>query len=382
MVAMLSSPLRPTHTPLYAPSKPAPHAVPRVWDRSMDDLLLEVRRLFEAPLRADKLFAMSAGLQEQYHQKLQSSNICMLPSYNHVLPTGCEQGTYLALDVGGSTLRIALVDLEGKESRHNGMHIRRISTCVIGDRVRSLRGHAFFDWMADRIKEMLAQEHYEAGMEDAALPMGVAWSFPVEQTSPRSGVLLAMGKGFSATHGVQGQDLGDLIMRACKHKGLNVSMDAIVNDSSATLLSQAYRDPSTRLALILGTGTNAAIHLPVSALSHDKFGSRPQSWHEAANHVLVNTELSMFGKHVLPTTKWDEQLNATHPLPDFQPLEHLVSGRYLGEIVRLILVDAVRSAGLFDGELPQGLDEAYGLDTGTIAVFESDQSATLAAARA
>ncbi|KAK5175939.1 N-acetylglucosamine kinase 1, partial [Cryomyces antarcticus] len=152
---------------------------------------------------------------------------------------------------------------------------------------------------------------------------------------------------------------------------LNVRMDAIVNDSSAILLSQAYNDPSTRLALILGTGTNAAVHLPVSALGKSKFENRPQSWHEKADHVIVNTELSMFGKNILPTTRWDDYLNITHMNPDFQPLEYLISGRYLGEIVRLILLEAIQAAGLFGGEVPEQFINPYTLDTGTIAAIES-----------
>jgi hypothetical protein len=35
------------------------------------------------------------------------------------------------------------------------------------------------------------------------------------QTSIRSGILLEMGKGFRATNGILGEDIGELIMRAC-----------------------------------------------------------------------------------------------------------------------------------------------------------------------
>jgi hexokinase len=82
----------------------------------------------------------------------------------------------------------------------------------------------------------------------------------------------------------------------------------------------------------------------------------------------------MFGKDVFPTTRWDEQLNAAHMRPDFQPFEHMISGRYLGEIVRLIIVEAVRTAGLFSGEMPEKLTEAYALDTSTLACMEMDDS--------
>lgn len=180
-----------------------------------------------------------------------------------------------------------------------------------------------------------------------------------------------MGKGFLAAHGLLGQDLGDLIQDACSRKGLNVQLHAIVNDSSATLLSKAYIDPTTRLALILGTGVNAAIHLPVDIFSAPKFGNRPSTWHASAKHVIVNTELSMFGSGILPLTKYDELLLSTHSMPEFQPLEHFVSGGYLGEISRLILVDGIQNAGLFGGIVPPNLHERYSLETETISRIES-----------
>lgn len=61
---------------------------------------------------------------------------------------------------------------------------------------------------------------------------------------------MGMGKGFCAADGLIGEDLGDLIEDSCLKRGLNVQLDAIVNDSSATLLSKAYIDPTTRFALI------------------------------------------------------------------------------------------------------------------------------------
>ncbi|KAI7674180.1 hexokinase-1 [Hortaea werneckii] len=352
-------------------------------DKSMESFAREAKGLLEAPFHPDRMLAMSAQLQQEYRDKLQSSDISMLPSYQHTLPTGNETGDFLALDVGGSTMRVALVRLAGAKTQEGeaSMQVRRIRSVVIEKRIRDLRGQEFFDWMAERIGDMLAEYNHMNGTRDALLQMGLAWSFPIEQTSPRSGKLLPMGKGFRATHGVEGEDLSELVMKSCRARGLNVEMKAIVNDGAATLLSQAYRDPSTRMSLILGTGMNAAVYLPVTALGPGKFGSRPATWHAAAHHVLVNTELSMFGKTVLPTTRWDDDLNAHHLLPDFQPLEYLVTGRYLGEILRLILLEAVSTAGLFSGELPQHLEDPYALDTRLLADFQLDTSPSLSAAR-
>lgn len=151
-----------------------------------------------------------------------------------------------------------------------------------------------------------------------------------------------------------------------------------MNDSSAALLSRAYTHNGTRIALIFGTGMNAAIYLPTkdfTTLKLDPARSTP------ATHVLVNAELSMFGKGILPTTRWDDHLNRHHLLPDYQPFEYLVTGAYLGEIVRLILVEAAQSAGLFNGSIPPLLLEPYALDTRTIALIEADTSPSLPRSR-
>ena len=190
-----------------------------------------------------------------------------------------------------------------------------------------------------------------------------------------------MGKGFNACSGVLDEDLATLIESSCAASNLSVRVQAIVNDGAATLLSRAYLDSSTRLALILGTGANAAIYLPVSALGQSKFGRRPSGWYRQASHVVVNTEMSMFGKYVFPTTRWDEHLNATHAMPDFQPFEHLVSGRYLGVIFRLVLAEGVKVARLFGGQLPAGMDIPYNLDTPIMASIEADESSDLYAAQ-
>jgi hexokinase len=180
-----------------------------------------------------------------------------------------------------------------------------------------------------------------------------------------------MGKGFLAADGLLGQDLGEIIKLSCQQKGLHVELSAIVNDSSATLLSAAYVSPSTRFGLILGTGVNIAGHLPVTTIGRPKYGERPDSWHEKASHVIVNTELGMFGKGILPLTKWDHLLKKAHPLPDFQPLEHLVSGYYLGEICRYALLEAIKQTGIFGGVVPPSLHTPYSLDTETLSFIEA-----------
>jgi hexokinase len=154
--------------------------------KTIDNFLSEVKCLFTAPLDPSIQLAMSTKLQEQFREKLQASAFCMLPSYNHTLPTGYEKGKYLALDVGGSTFRVALVSLTGKDNG-GSMKIVKMSSYRISNKVRALRGHHFFDWMAERIGETLNDPVVKEAQGESLLPMGLAWSFPVEYALPISG---------------------------------------------------------------------------------------------------------------------------------------------------------------------------------------------------
>ena len=145
----------------------------------LDSLLREVQSQFEQETRIEDLLALSEKLQTELRQHMISSPQCMLPSFNYELPTGKEQGTYLALEVGGSNLRMALVELNGRDL---GMQIQRTMCFAIDTAIRQLKEYHFFDWMAEQIGELLRVEaesssHIEG---NGLLPMGVAWSFPIE----------------------------------------------------------------------------------------------------------------------------------------------------------------------------------------------------------
>lgn len=337
------------------------------------DFLDRVEKAFCGSLHDRLLLSFSCKLKSQFYDRLQDPS-CLLPSFHYQLPSGTECGKFIALDLGGTTLRVALIKLCGNIHSGKKSEILNIKSFKITSSVKALSGHCFFQWMAERIEETLVDQD----LFNSIFPMGISWSFPIEQTSHRSGRLMEMGKGFSAADGLIKQDLGKLIQDCCRDRGLNVHLDAIINDSSASFLSTAYVDASTRFALILGTGLNAAVYLPVHLFTPSKFGIRPPEWHALAEQIIVNTEMSMMGKDFLPVTKWDIELRSDLPNPEFQPFEYFVGGRYLGEIVRLVLIDGIENAGLFGGIVPPSLREKYSLDTQTISEIEVDHGSSLA----
>ena len=343
-------------------------------DSPLKNVALEVTQAFTEHLDIPKMLNMSYKMCRQYKLKLQNSSQCMLPSYNHTLPTGQEKGTFLALDVGGSTFRVALVELRGRSAGRDSIRTSHVSVSPINDIVRQLAGTQFFDWMAEKIQSTLAEFTGSHGTIEATLTTGLAWSFPIEQTSPGTGKIQGMGKGFSCSDTVVGQDLGNLLFEACRRRGLSLHVTAIVNDSSAGLLCRAYYEPTTAIALIVGTGTNMAAHLPISCMGSSKFAMRDRATYDPTGKVITNTEASMFGKGILPRTQWDEALNSAHPLPDFQPLEYMTTGRYLGELFRLVVAHAVEETELFDGILPEACHFPYTVATIIPQTIEADGS--------
>jgi hexokinase len=175
----------------------------------------EVEALFSSTLSDEKLLKLSEGFKKQYTEALAHNPACMLPSFNYALPTGKEEGTFIALDVGGSTFRVAALRLFVPEGQERGeSEWLAITSFKIDDEVKSFDGEKFFAWLAEKIAETLEKYHI-APKEGEKFAMGLAWSFPIEHTGLRSGKIQGMGKGFKASESLLGTCLADTVQAAC-----------------------------------------------------------------------------------------------------------------------------------------------------------------------
>lgn len=148
---------------------------------------------------------------------------------------------------------------------------------------------------------------------------------------------------------------------------------AITNDTVATLASLAYAVkslPNSRVAMgiIVGTGCNATIPMKLDAL-HESKAKHVRSTSPKAEETIVNTEWTISGaasplKELDIITKWDADLDRECARPGFQPFEYMTGGRYIGELIRLILYDYTTNlAGISEDDLPATLLQAYALTT-------------------
>ncbi|RCI04150.1 hexokinase A [Rhizopus stolonifer] len=294
----------------------------------------------------------------------------MIPSFVTKMPTGDETGTFLSLDLGGTNLRIAAVELKGagKSVVHE---LKRRPTVEL----KTGEGSVFFDWIADAIRDLVTVEAKHLFTEaqvsgQDTLALGVCWSFPVDQTAVDRGVILRMGKGFTLQN-TEGYDLADMFHEAFKRKNLNVRVTAILNDTVGTLVAHGYTNPTCRIGLIFATGINAAYPEKVPQII--KLDSSIRETYPNDTEMLINTEIDIFGTEAyLPLTKYDLALDLSHNQPKFQLYEKMLSGAYLGELTRLIAMDFIEAGVLFEGHVPEGFDEEWSFPTMYMSTLEKD----------
>lgn len=383
-----------------------------------DSFFETVAESLEAGTTIPGLLRSAQSLAHEYHAHLQHPTPTMIPFPPTTLNVAGEDKTALALDLGGSTLRISWVHFPAGEKPTLG----DVRSSEIDSKIRNLRGPDFIQWIVDRIEEAwwnLASHSTEfdhmdsrmsheevrcpndepqfdpmhnridettpAAQRQSTIPVAVTWSFPLFQTEVDRALIQDMGKGFSASTDLRGADLQEVFTTAFEHRGLPLRVTAIVNDAIANLTADMYSFPITEFSIIAGTGINAAIpvaremlsqRLGISGDSHT-LGNKT----EQARKVFVNMELSMFGAKAFATTKWDRLLDLHQQRPGFQLLEQLCGGRYLGEILRLILIDAAEKQQLFRLSRPEGLSQPFSLDTRLLACFEADKTSDLMTAR-
>uniref|UniRef100_A0A671EQK2 hexokinase n=1 Tax=Rhinolophus ferrumequinum TaxID=59479 RepID=A0A671EQK2_RHIFE len=266
-----------------------------------------------AVVQAQMREAMVKGLRGE------ASSLRMLPTYVRATPDGSERGDFLALDLGGTNFRVLLV---------------RVATGSV----------------------QITSQVY-------SIPQCVA------QGSGQQGILLNWTKGFNASD-CEGQDVVGLLREAIQRRqAVELNVVAIVNDTVGTMMSCGYDDPRCEVGLIIGTGTNACYMEElqnVAAVAGD------------SGHMCINMEWGAFGDDgSLGTlsTCFDATVDQASINPGKQRFEKMISGMYLGEIVRHVLLHLTSLGVLFRGQQTQRLQTRDIFKTKFLSEIESDSLA-------
>ena len=255
------------------------------------------------------------------------------------------------MDLGGTNLRVCLVELHGDTT----YHATHSKTLIPPDIMVTHDAEKLFALIADQV-ELVLRTYVPGCLNKSAnvdiLSLGLTFSFPVYQSAIDSGTLLRWTKGFDIP-GVIGQDVCGLLQHQVDIRKLPVKVSALVNDAAGTIMSRAYSLPvnkrRTTIGTIFGTGTNAVYLEKLSNVVKPLEGHFDSS----AGEMLISIEWGSFDNDlsVLPSNEYDADIDQASINPGNQMFEKRVSGMFLGELLRTILarlhIDPL--VGLFKG---------------------------------
>ncbi|XP_069756963.1 hexokinase-1-like isoform X2 [Narcine bancroftii] len=304
---------------------------------------------------------MERGLKEETHR---NASVKMLPTFINRFPDGTERGKFLALDLGGTNLRVLLLVIHRGVKRSTQIYQK---SYLIPLEIMQGTGEELFDYIVECIDEFLQY----MGVQYARLSMGFTFSFPCIQQKLDQGILVNWTKGFKATE-VEGEDIVTLLKEAIKRHGeMDLEIVALLNDTVGTMMTCAYENPKCEIGMIVGTGSNACYMEEMRNIEIvEGDGGR----------MCINTEWGAFGDDGCLEdirTTFDKLVDINSINPGKQKYEKMISGMYLGEIVRNILINFTKHGLLFRGLISHVLKTVGIFETKYISQIESDRLALL-----
>ncbi|XP_053480118.1 hexokinase-4 [Ictalurus furcatus] len=325
-------------------------------DQILSEFQLSKEELKEVMRRMQR--EMNRGLRVETHEE---ASVKMLPTYVCSTPEGSEVGDFLALDLGGTNFRVMLVVVGEDEERGWKIETKHRMYSIPEDAMTGT-AEMLFDYISECISDFLDKHN----IKHKKLPLGFTFSFPVRHEDLDKGILLNWTKGFKAS-GAEGNNVVGLLRDAIKRRGdFEMDIVAMVNDTVATMISCYYEDRSCEVGMIVGTGCNVCYMEEMHSV---------ELVEGEEGRMCVNTEWGAFGGNGELEDfrlEYDRVVDEASLNPGKQLYEKLISGKYMGELVRLVLMKLVNEDLLFNGEASDMLKTRGSFETRFVSQIESD----------
>ncbi|XP_016053914.1 PREDICTED: putative hexokinase HKDC1 [Miniopterus natalensis] len=341
----------------------AVHLVAFYFTKLKEDHIKKVDRfLYHMRLSDETLLDIMTRFQDEMQRGLgkdtnPTASVKMLPTFVRAIPDGSENGEFLSLDLGGSKFRVSKVQVSEDGKQNVQMESQFYPT---PNEIIRGNGSELFEYVADCLADFMKTK----GLKNKKLPLGLTFSFPCRQTKLEEGLLLSWTKKFKA-RGVQDTDVVSCLKKAIrKHEDIDVDILALVNDTVGTMMTCAYDDPACEVGVIIGTGTNACYMEDMSNIDLVEGDE---------GRMCISTEWGAFGDDGALEdirTEFDRDLDLGSLNPGKQLFEKMISGLYLGELVRLILVKMTKAGLLFGGKRSSSLHTKGKIETRHVAAME------------
>jgi len=289
-----------------------------------NEILTNVLNAFEVD--KESILRIAGLFRETLEASLKGEKTClkMLPSYIGK-PTGHEKGVFMTMDMGGTNLRCTKFKIEnGNFEKLGEIKEKLISKEKNFDLTKAdVTADKLFGFMAECMEKII-----EPG---ESLYLGNTFSFPCRQEGINEAYLIQWTKEI-ATSGVEGQNINKLLADALKARNINIQPVVILNDTVGTLLVAMYSYQEADIGSIMGTGHNTCY----LENNHPLNGGK----------MIVNIESGNYNIG-LPVTKYDEIIDRNSQIPGAQLLEKMVSGYYMGSLVKEVCKDLYNNKVIF-----------------------------------
>jgi len=329
---------------------------------------------------------IEAGLSEKSSET--SKGLPMIPTFVTKVPSGREHGTFLAADLGGTNFRVCSVELNGDST----FSLEQTKAKIPEDLLEGTSDE-LFGYLAKKIKQFVERNHADrlSTDEEKHLKLGFTFSYPVSQTALDAGTLIRWTKGFKIQDTV-GKDVVQLLQEQLDKQSVPVKVVALANDTVGTLLSHAYatgaspngKQGDSVIGSIFGTGTNGCYLEPLDEIKKLDPELVKELKANGETHMIINTEWGSFDNELkhLPKTIYDERIDKISSNPGYHMFEKRVSGMFMGEILRQVLVELHSKGVLFPQyptyeRLPHRLRNPFELDSEVLSHIEIDDSSHL-----
>lgn len=309
-------------------------------------------------LSSEGMIEIINAFHREMHRGLSGkrSSLAMLPTFVDS-PTGKERGVFLALDLGGSIFRVLMVYLPGN-GRKPRVIIEKYNLRATESKRK--RGYDYTQGSANELFAAIARyikifltKHAKRIKKfgyKKPYPLGFTFSFSLKQTAIDQAILKKPSKGFRLS-GLANKDVVQFLRRAISAQGLNdlVEVVSLNNDTVGTLVTGAHRDADCDIGGIVGTGTNFCYREMVENI---RTLTGKQKARYGKKTMIINIESGNFNE--INQNAYDKLLDRNSTNRGEHITEKMVSGLYLGELTRLLLLDLIRKGLLFQGQLTKG----------------------------
>ncbi|XP_026683824.1 glucokinase-like [Diaphorina citri] len=294
-----------------------------------------------------------------------------------------EQGQFLALDLGGTNFRVILMHLKkGLVTDEIVKHYH------IPDELRLGSGLKLFDFLAACISDFV----HEYQVHDRVIPMGFTFSFPMHQRSLDSGILVTWTKSFKSS-GVEKEDVVKMLKDAIHRRQDNhVEIVCVLNDTTGKCVRLLNKMVLIRIVKTIW-GPNymmAVIFLKNHLHFFSTLDYRSSNGRVVKQKKIViltyddkTTMLKLYASLMTPQSKLIVNVMNSSLSLTFRVIylvliqrsftfEKYISGKYLGELVRVVLCRLVRDGLLFNGVSSEDLVTPNAFRTSFVSLIEQD----------